>query len=180
MSRIILVTGGARSGKSTYAESLYAGKNDVVYIATSRADDAEMRERIKRHQQSRSQEWDTFEGTYQLHNAIGSGKHYLLDCLGVLTSNVMFDLTKNHDRISPESQTTVEEQVLAEIRQLIQAVKQINGTLVMVTNEVGYSVVPVNHLARVYRDILGRINQRIAALSDEVYLVACGLPLQLK
>jgi adenosylcobinamide kinase/adenosylcobinamide-phosphate guanylyltransferase len=92
----------------------------------------------------------------------------------------MFDLTKNHDRISPESQTTVEEQVLAEIRQLIQAVKQINGTLVMVTNEVGYSVVPVNHLARVYRDILGRINQRIAALSDEVYLVACGLPLQLK
>jgi adenosylcobinamide kinase/adenosylcobinamide-phosphate guanylyltransferase len=181
--RIVFITGGARSGKSAYAESLYVGTSEVVYVATARITDGEMRERIKRHQQSRPSGWRTIEQTYDLHTVCEAGNtplSVLLDCVGILTSNVMFDLTKEQERISLALQHKVEQVVIAEVEKLIQIVKEKNGSLVMVTNEVGDSIVPENHVARVYRDILGRLNQHIAALCDEVYLVTCGIPLRLK
>ena len=92
----------------------------------------------------------------------------------------MFDITKERATIPISLQQEIENAVLQEVKQLVCYVKEKEGTLVLVTNEVGYSIVPENHIARVYRDILGKINQRIAALCDEVYLVACGIPLQLK
>ena len=177
---ITLVTGGARSGKSSFAESLLADKEDVVYMDTSRIFDKEMEERIKLHRDSRPAIWRTFEGNYNLKEAIGEEKHYLLDCLTVLTSNIMFDITKDVEYIDYELQKRVEDKVLEEIKDLIQAVRAKDYNLVMVTNEVGYSVVPEHHISRVFRDIQGRINQRVAALSDEVYLVCCGIPVKIK
>lgn len=180
MSKIMLVTGGARSGKSSFAESIFRDKKDVVYIATSRIYDDEMRDRIRLHRESRPGEWHTFEGTYDLDKAVEKSKNYLLDCLTILTSNIMFDMSEGLEAIPIELQRDIEGKTVLEISKLIEKVKSIDGNLVMVTNEVGDSIVPENHVARVYRDIIGRVNQRTAALCDEVYLVVCGIPLKIK
>lgn len=177
---VILITGGARSGKSSFAESIYKDSKSVVYIATSRIEDDEMKERVKLHKSSRPYEWRTFEGNYNLCCAIGKEENYLLDCITVLTSNIMFDITGDMEKIPFEIQKKVEDTVLNEIGGLINKIKSSKFNLVMVTNEVGSSIVPENHISRVYRDIAGRVNQRIAKLCDEVYLVACGIPLRIK
>lgn len=180
MIMIVLVTGGARSGKSTFAESKFLDKKDVVYIATSRIWDDEMEERVHLHRESRPSHWRTYEGNYDLIKSVEDEKHYLLDCLTVLTSNRMFDLTKDHEYIDYDLQRKVEDQVIEEILDLINLINSKGYDLIMVTNEVGYSIVPENHISRVFRDIQGRINQRIAALSHEVYLVCCGIPVKIK
>lgn len=177
---IVLITGGARSGKSSFAESFYKGSDDVVYIATSKIYDDEMEERIRLHRSSRPSQWRTFEGNYNLCRSIGEEKNYLLDCITVLTSNIMFDITENMDKIPFEVQKKVENTVIDEVGSFINEIRSRNLNLVMVTNEVGSSIVPENYIARVYRDIAGRINQKIAKLCDEVYLVTCGIPLRIK
>lgn len=180
MGKIVLVTGGARSGKSGFAESLFSGIKEVVYIATAKIHDEEMRQRVELHKKSRPSEWITYEGNYNIKNAVVDKKNYILDCITVFTSNIMFDITKGCEIISPEKQREVENTVMTEIKSLIDKIKAIDGNIVMVTNEVGYSIVPENHVARVYRDIIGRINQKIAKLSTEVYLVTCGIPRRIK
>lgn len=177
---ITLVTGGARSGKSTFAESLYEDNLDVVYIATSKIYDTEMEERVRLHKLSRPSEWRTYEGNYELHNCIGNEKNYLLDCITILTSNIMFDLSKDAEHIDIELQKKIEDVVYKEIENLIRVIRQKEFNLVMVTNEVGDSIVPEHHISRVFRDIQGRVNQRLAKLSDEVYLVCCGIPVKIK
>ena len=177
---ITLITGGARSGKSTYAESLYQDKTDVVYIATSRIEDSEMADRVMLHKSSRPASWRTYEGTYKLKNAIGQESYYLLDCMTVLSSNIMFDLTKDMTQIDIKTQQTVEKTICCELIDLMQAIREQDKHLILVTNEVGLSIVPDHHISRVYRDILGKVNQRMAALSDEVTVLFCGLPLKLK
>jgi adenosylcobinamide kinase / adenosylcobinamide-phosphate guanylyltransferase len=180
MGKIILVTGGARSGKSIFAESLYKDILDVVYIATSKVCDDEMRDRVMLHKAMRPSEWKTFEGSYDLYRAVGNEKNYLLDCLTVLTSNIMFDLTISYEKIPLEVQREVENRVGTEIKLLVDKVREREANIVIVTNEVGYSIVPENHIARVYRDIIGKVNQRVAAICDEVYIVVCGIPLRMK
>lgn len=177
---ITLVTGGARSGKSKFAESLYRGKKDVVYIATSKIEGKEMEERVQLHRESRDNNWRTFENNYQLEKAVEDEKHYLLDCITVLSSNIMFDLTKSEEYIDYNLQKKIEDTVIDEVQKLIKTVKENNYKLIMVTNELGYSIVPENHISRVFRDIQGRINQRIGSLSDDVYLVCCGIPVKIK
>lgn len=177
---ISLITGGARSGKSSFAESLFERKKDTVYIATAKAYDKEMRERISYHQKSRPSEWRTYEGNYDLVNAVREEKNYLLDCVTVLTSNIMFDMSKNMEYIDFKLQGEIEDKVVYEIENLISKVRANNYNLVLVTNEVGYSIVPEHHISRVFRDIQGRVNQRLASLSDQVYLVSCGIPVKIK
>lgn len=177
---IYLVTGGARSGKSSFAESLYKGKKDTVYIATSKVYDKEMQERINIHKQSRPVEWRTYEGTYELENAVEKEKHYLLDCITGLTSNIMFHISKDIDHIDINMQREIEDKVMFEIENLLNRVKTNDYDLVLVTNEVGSSIVPDHHVSRVFRDIQGRVNQRVALLSDQVYLVCCGIPVKIK
>ena len=177
---IRLVTGGARSGKSSFAESIYSDKEDVVYMATSRIWDEEMQERVTHHQNSRPSQWRTYEGNYNLIEAVGEEEHYLLDCITILTSNIMFDITKDNEYIDFDLQRQVEDKVIGEITSLIDQVKSKGLDLTLVTNEVGLSIVPENHISRVFRDIQGRVNQRIAALSDQVYLVCCGIPVKIK
>ena len=177
---IVLVTGGARSGKSTFAESLYKDKEDVVYIATAKVYDDEMEKRVQLHQKSRPEIWRTYEGNYNLTGALGHEENYLLDCITVLTSNIMFDITGEMEKISYETQNQIEETVLKEVENLISEANKRDCNLIIVTNEVGSSIVPEHHISRVFRDIQGRVNQRIAALSDEVYLVCCGIPVKIK
>lgn len=177
---ITFVIGGARSGKSTFAENLYKNKKDVVYIATSKVLDVEMEERVKLHRQSRPSYWRTFEGSYSLKEAIGLEKHYLLDCITVLSSNIMYDLTKDIEYIDYKLQDLVEDTIVEEVKRLINEINARNYKLVLVSNEVGFSLVPENHISRVFRDIQGRVNQKIASLSDEVYLLVAGIPVKIK
>lgn len=177
---IYLVTGGARSGKSSFAESLYKETLDVVYIATSKIHDKEMEERVKIHKKSRPNQWRTYEGNYNLRNAVEEEKNYLLDCITVLTSNIMFDISKDTEYIDYPLQKEIEDRVILELENLINKIKGKGYNLVLVTNEVGDSIVPEHHISRVFRDIQGRVNQRIASLSDKVYLVCCGIPVKIK
>lgn len=177
---IYLITGGARSGKSTFAESIFEDRKDVVYIATSRIYDEEMTHRVILHKNSRPDFWRTVESNYNLYEAIGEEKSYLLDCITVLSSNIMFDITKDTDFIGIELQQEVEDKIIDELASLILKIRDNDMDLVLVTNEVGDSIVPEHHVSRVFRDIQGRINQRIAKLADQVYLVCCGIPVKIK
>ncbi len=165
---MILVTGGARSGKSAFAEKLAAEFDRVVYIATAQAFDDEMRDRIKRHRARRPTAWTTIEAPFDAHDVIDRLRAdcILFDCVTVYLSNFMFR----------PSERSIDEY----FRLLIESLRNFSGQSIVVTNEVGGGIVPDNPLAREFRDRQGLINQSLAAAADEVFLCACGLPLQLK
>lgn len=183
---VTLVTGGARSGKSKYAEELckHLGKK-VCYIATAKAIDSDMEDRIKKHKASRPYEWATLE-KYSGFDALYKEKVFkdndifLLDCITIMITNIMFDQDVDYDSCPNSVLDEVEEKILGEISKLIKAVKEYNKILVIVTNEVGMGLVPPYRLGSIFRDIAGRMNQYIAKHADEVYNVICGLPQKLK
>lgn len=177
---IILVTGGARSGKSSFAENLYKNENEVVYIATSKIFDKEMENRVEAHRKQRPITWRTFEANYNLDKAVEKEDFYLLDCITLLSSNIMYDITKDLEDIDFSTQEKVEKRITNELDKLINKIRRENKNLILVTNELGMSIVPENKLARIYRDVQGRINQKVAKESDQVYLVVCGLPVRVK
>ena len=139
-----------------------------------------LEERIKLHRSSRPNQWRTFEANYNLTDAIGIEKNYLLDCITVLSSNVLFDQTEDIEYIDYHMQKKVEDTVINELTNLIKEINKNDYNLVLITNEVGDSIVPEHHLSRVFRDIQGRINQKIASIADQVYLVCCGIPVKIK
>jgi len=177
--KIVLVTGGARSGKSTFAERYAArGGRPVAYIATAQIYDDEMKERVSIHQSRRPANWPTFEAPYNadeaMAKAVQSAKTVLFDCLTLYTSNLL---------LAPDAPTDREERrqsVLNGIEKLLARAKQGNCDVIFVTNEVGLGIVPDNALAREYRDVAGLVNQKVAANADEVYLVVSGLVVELK
>lgn len=167
---IVFVTGGARSGKSTYAEGRAARSGEpVTYLATAVAFDTEMRDRIGRHRAERPTHWVTVEEPLNVPAAVQHAETpvLLLDCLSVWVNNLMF-----HD--------WTDAQILAATDDLVSAARNHAGTVILVTNEVGLGIVPDNALSRRYRDVLGWVNQRCAQASDEAYLLVSGLPLTLK
>lgn len=186
MGKLVLVTGGARSGKSSYAESIIKKlEGEILYIATSIPFDDEMRERVKKHRERRPIEWHTYEGYKNLKTVFKQGeadyKGILLDCVTIMLTNLMFDKAADDiDRLSQEAIDAIEEKIIAEVKGFIDAAEKSDSTIVMVTNEVGDGIVPENKLARIFRDIAGRVNQYIASRSDEVYLVVCGMPVKIK
>lgn len=168
MSRSILVTGGARSGKSILAEELaLAQGRPAIYIATAEAGDSEMADRIARHQARRGADWRTVEAPLALLDALrdtDGEQPRLVDCLTLWLSNLM------HAGESWEEASAA----------LAAATPALKGPVVFVTNEVGGGIVPENALARAFRDAAGIVNQRIAAVCDEVWLSVAGCPLRLK
>ncbi|MEF2279954.1 bifunctional adenosylcobinamide kinase/adenosylcobinamide-phosphate guanylyltransferase [Deinococcus sp. YIM 134068] len=167
---IVFVTGGARSGKSTFAERRAAASGlPVTYLATAQAFDAEMTERITRHQGDRPAGWVTVEEPLDAPAALlaAATPTVLLDCLSLWVSNLM--LADEPD-----------DALLARADALLTAARARPGLTILVTNEVGLGIVPDNALARRYRDLLGWVNQRAAATSDEAWLLVSGLPVQLK
>ena len=166
--RLTLVLGGARSGKSRYAESLITARAPPwTYVATAEARDEEMAERIAVHQQRRAAGWQTIEAPHDLAGALGAAPAeapVLIDCLTLWLSNRML----------------ADIDVDAEMARFEEALDRRAGMVVLVSNEVGFGIVPDNALARRFRDLQGRLNQRIAARADRVALVVAGLPLIVK
>ena len=166
MSRVTLVLGGARSGKSRFAESLAKTALRKTYIATAEAFDEEMRQRIAHHEAQRGDGWVTIEAPLDLVAALGACRDgfVLIDCVTVWLNNLMFH----------------ECDVTAEVAVLCAALKETKLDVILVSNEVGLGIVPDNALARRFRDAQGLANQRIAEVATEVYFIAAGLPLALK
>lgn len=173
-----LVTGGARSGKSTFAESLMEGYGEVCYIATARpSDDEEMKERIAKHRARRPDHWHTLEDDRNLASNIPAADAILLDCVTVLLSNYLFDIG---EELTEESIQKVQDEVKEELMLLSDCCKKEDMELVIVTNEVGSGIVPMHPLSRAFRDIQGRVNQFLASRAEEVYLVVSGIPVKIK
>jgi adenosylcobinamide kinase/adenosylcobinamide-phosphate guanylyltransferase len=178
MGQLILVLGGARSGKSAFAQRLAreSSGNQVLFVATASAGDEEMQQRIEKHRRERPEGWRTLEVQRNVGQAIlehlGEATVVLVDCLAVLVSNLL-DV---EDPFAPE----VEMKVEAEVAELAACATQLAGHLIVVSNEVGMGLVPAYPLGRAYRDLLGQANQTLAQKADEVYFLVAGIPLTLK
>lgn len=177
--RLIFLLGGARSGKSHYAETWAQehGKQ-VLYVATAEAFDDDMKERVAHHQADRPDHWHTLEAPRQTaHHIAATSVPYdtlLLDCVTFLTSNILLTLSDS------ATQTQANDATLQQIDHLLDVYQQSDATWLIVSNEVGMGVVPPSKLGRFFRDMLGRANQRIAQHADEVLLLVAGLPWKLK
>ncbi|HEX8727044.1 MAG TPA: bifunctional adenosylcobinamide kinase/adenosylcobinamide-phosphate guanylyltransferase [Ktedonobacterales bacterium] len=184
-SRLILLLGGARSGKSAYGESLaarLAGAAPVTYIATATASDDEMRDRIARHRASRPAHWLTIEEplTPAIALRANSSPVVLLDCVTLLVANLLLDSASEDDFATANFASESEARVDRAIGDLLDAWRDHPATLILISNEVGMGLVPPYPLGRVYRDCLGRVNARLAADADIVLLMVAGLPIELK
>lgn len=182
--RLLLVTGGARSGKSAFAERRAGqGRPPVVYLATARIWDDEMGRRVARHRAERPAGWPTVEAPTRLgatleREAPGAGT-VLLDDLGNLVANLLFEVTGGGEP-GPETDGHLDRAVDGELEALDAARRAGGWDLVVVTNEVGLGIVPATPVGRVFRDALGRANQRLATLADAVVLLVAGQPLRMK
>ncbi len=178
-AKLTLILGGARSGKSVYAEELArALGRPVLFVATATASDAEMQERIRKHRAARPADWETLEAPLHTATAIGSRQStaqvLILDCITLLVSNILLQLPEN------ASAETVIASASAELDALLQAHAQMGGEWLVVSNEVGLGLVPAYPLGRVYRDVLGWANQRLAKAADQVIFMVAGIPTTIK
>lgn len=185
--RLILLLGGARSGKSAYGETLasrLAGSMPVLYIATATPSDDEMRERIARHRASRPAHWHTTEEQLNPASALQSSTEpvVLLDCVTLLVANLLLEGAPHGENFdeAPVVSAGAEARVDHAITDLLDAWRARTATLILISNEVGMGLVPPYPLGRVYRDCLGRINARLADEADIVLLMVAGLPIELK
>lgn len=181
MGELTLILGGARSGKSSYAEQMAReAEQPVLFIATAQALDDEMRARIQKHRAARAPEWRTLEAPINagaVLRAQSSGppdEVVILDCITLLVSNVLLALPEG----APSERMM--QSVQAEIESLLEARAGLGGRWLMVSNEVGLGVVPPYPLGRMYRDALGWANQRLARAADRVILMVAGIPMVIK
>ena len=179
MRQIILVTGGGRSGKSSWAQKTAESISPRrVFIATCPVIDDEMRERIRKHREARDERnWHTIEEQLDIAGAIDSSHEFpvaLVDCLTLWINNLMYR------RVEKENSAITETDVTMECRLVIDAAKRHPGSVLFVTNEVGMGIIPENARARLYRDLAGRCNQVIAEACDRAVLMVSGLPLEIK
>ncbi|MCW0481562.1 bifunctional adenosylcobinamide kinase/adenosylcobinamide-phosphate guanylyltransferase [Gaoshiqia sediminis] len=169
MATITLVTGGARSGKSSFAQQMAEGKSErPVYLATARIWDEDFAQRVRRHQADRDQRWENVEEEKQLSKHDFSGKVVLMDCVTLWLTNFFHDCSYQLDEAL--------EAAKAEWQQFIQQ----DMDLIVVTNELGMGVHPENEMARKFADLQGWMNQHIAAQADTVYLMVSGIPVKIK
>ena len=179
MGKLILLLGGARSGKSTYAEQ-WAQTNgqEVLFVATAQAFDEEMTARIRAHRASRPAHWHTLETPQHLVRAMSTDAHdvdtVIVDCVTLWMTNLLLSFDDNATEASIHAEAEL--QVMA----LLQYIAHHPATWLLVTNEVGMGVVPPTRLGRFFRDVLGFANQRLASHADEVILLVAGLPWRLK
>jgi adenosylcobinamide kinase/adenosylcobinamide-phosphate guanylyltransferase len=184
-----LILGGARSGKSTFAEQLAINSGrSVAYIATATADDDEMRERIDRHRAARPAAWHTIEEPLDLAGAVLQASELadvlLLDCITLWLNNLFAQAIEHHkgEEGAYTASNLFDEEALREVEKLLAVAQSLvpGKTLLIVTNEVGLGIVPAYPLGRLYRDTLGYVNQRLAQAAGRVYLMIAGLGIDLK
>ena len=170
MGKIIFVTGPVRSGKSNFAIE-YAIKNfkDVIFIASAKPIDNEMKERIEEHKKNRPKKWLTIEEDINIDKVVEkcNGEALIIDCITIWVSNLL------HNNFNKQ-------EIIKKVENLIKNIKKNNLSAIIISNEVGWGIVPENELARVFRDIIGKVHQIISKNSDYVYLLVSGIPLILK
>lgn len=172
---LTLIIGGARSGKSRFAQSLCANTMHVAYIATARVEDEEMRARVARHRQERPANWTTYEEPLELGSVLRRAQQeheiLLVDCLTVWLSNFLYQHRRSTAR-------TIEDAVMEQIADLAKAAP--SRQVILVSNEVGGGIVPATKIGRLFRDLQGLVNQRVAAEADRVFLTVAGIPIPIK
>jgi len=173
MAKLIFVTGGVRSGKSNYAVNLAKNlSQDVVFLATTPPfDDLEMRKRIKTHQKNRPPHWKTIEEGMNIAPLLSQlnrpQRVVIIDCLTLLISNLLLNNAR-------------EEDIIKQVKKIADFAGKFNQTTIIVSNEVGWGVVPETPLGRKFRDLSGMANQVIAKKAQEVWLTVCGIPVKIK
>jgi adenosylcobinamide kinase / adenosylcobinamide-phosphate guanylyltransferase len=183
LKQITLLLGGARSGKSQYAQELARKSADkVLFVATAEAGDEDMRRRIEKHKQSRPASWRTLEAAARIGRRIEieiQGESLvIIDCITLLVSNIFCRPDAAQFALLPDSE--LEKQVISEIAELQECLQKVPASFIIVSNEVGLGLVPDNRLGRLYRDYLGRANQMLAQSAGEVYFMVAGIPLRIK
>lgn len=178
-----LILGGARSGKSNFAQELALKSGEpVLFVATATAGDEEMRQRIEEHRKARPATWSTLEATThlgsQITNNIGKSQTVIIDCITLLINNILLQHRPNVD--GQINARKAEKEVIAELGELVDCINKVNAGFIIVTNEVGLGLVPADSTSRLYRDLLGKANQILAKRVDEVYLMVAGIPLRIK
>jgi adenosylcobinamide kinase / adenosylcobinamide-phosphate guanylyltransferase len=178
MAKILLVTGGCRSGKSAYAQQMAETLPPArLYLATSPVTDEEMQRRVQEHQAARrGRNWHTVEEQVDLVSVFRRNTEHnvlLVDCVTLWVNNLMYHADRQEQRIT-------EADIAEQCGHMLDAARSLRGTVIFVTNEVGMGVVPDNAQARQYRDLVGRANQIIAAAAERVTFMSCGIPLLLK
>lgn len=185
-NRIIFCTGGARSGKSEFAETLALSKaGQKGYIATGQAYDEEMKHRIHLHQERRKVIWNNYEIPHtiseHIHTVLKECSVVLVDCLTMWTTNL---LLQDGEFTSQEDINERERAILSEVQAVLEGIQSYRGdqekTVIFVTNEIGLGIVPENKLARIFRDIMGRVNRLVAAEADEAYMTISGMTIDIK
>jgi adenosylcobinamide kinase/adenosylcobinamide-phosphate guanylyltransferase len=183
MKKIILLLGGARSGKSHFAQE-YARRNaqKVLFVATATAGDEDMRLRIEQHKKVRPATWTTLEVpdhiAKEIKETINDEDLVIIDCITLMINNIFCRYDEN--QFENISDSLLENQVMSEIGELISCLDEVPSSFVLVSNEVGLGIVPDNRMSRLYRDLLGRANQMLAQKADEVYFMVAGIPLTAK
>ncbi len=187
---MILVIGGARSGKSSFSEEKAQElqklhNSNVLYIASSIPFDDDMKDRVKKHKEQRPKSWYTleeyknFQLLYKKEEFLNS-KVILLDCLTLMISNILLEYNGDFDKIPRSEIDKLEKDIIEEILKLINVCNEHNKELIIVSNEVGLGLVPPYRLGSIFRDIAGRANQLVAKMSNDVYLLTAGIPLKIK
>ncbi|GAI86161.1 unnamed protein product [marine sediment metagenome] len=181
--KCILLIGGARSGKSHFARELALKLGEpVLFVATATAGDEEMKQRIEEHRRARPATWDTLEVTTdigsQISQKIGGAKVVIVDCITLWVNNIFNQYADQANE--PIDASTIEQKLTTEIDELVDCINRTEASFIIVTNEVGLGLVPANRVGRLYRDLLGRVNQLLTERADEVYLMLAGLPVQVK
>ncbi len=185
MGKITFITGGARSGKSTFAESLLSDKTDVLYIATAIGFDEEMKERIAMHRARRNPDWETVEVYRDFKDSLADrlrGKGFILfDCITIMISNLMIlDSGVDWDNADAETIDAIEQKIRNEVGSFISLARGFRGESFVVSNELGMGLVPSYPLGRHFRDIAGRVNLMLASEADAVFFLVSGIPLKIK
>lgn len=174
--KVILLLGGARSGKSSYAQKLAITMGgNVIFIATGEPLDNEMKNRIDKHKKSRPKKWKTIEAPKNIGQIIKENAEnigtILIDCVTLLVSNLL---------CSEPDYPNAKKRIINEVNELINAMKVTKSNVILVSNEVGLGLVPDNKMGRHYRDLLGKVNQILADNADEIYFMIAGIPLKIK
>lgn len=182
---IVLITGGARSGKSAYAVALAQSLgSQVVFLATAVPIDEEMAQRIRRHRETRPQDWITIEEPLEISKALRNGvpknSVVVLDCMSVWLGNLFHHYALQDDPLEAKRSDIVRSAAHAEVETLCSLSEDFALYLIVVTNEVGLGLVPDSYLSRLYRDVLGEVNQVLAYKAQHVVLMVAGIPLAVK
>lgn len=174
MKRIILITGGQRSGKSVYAEKMALSLSDApVYIATAHIWDDEFRHRVDMHKKRRGPQWENIEEERELGKISIYNKVALIDCLTLWCTNFYFDESESCKK--PDI-----DKILERVKEEFDKFTKQEATFIFVTNEIGFGGVSDNPVQRHFTDLLGWVNQYVASKADEVYLMTCGIPVKIK